>query len=143
MILKLSPRTRQEKILEHLFKVAIAVPKIGGGKLAAAIVYKSDIVCIGVNQLKTHPLQSKHTTNPLRKSLHAEIAAIVRGSRILDDDEFSRSSLYVARAKKECGADAWGLAKPCTGCINCISAFNIQNVCYTNDDGSYSQIGMK
>lgn len=133
--------SRHSRILDYLHKVAIAVPKIGSGKLAAAIVYRGRIIAVGINQAKTHPLQEKFKKNPHRNSLHAEVSAIIRGSRILNEYELSRASIYVARSKKVNGIDSPGLAKPCAGCLDLIIASNIKEVWYT-DEGGINRIGI-
>lgn len=125
------------KILDYLHEVAIAVPRVGSGKLAAAVVYKGRIVSVGINQMKTHPLQLKYQSSPLKSSLHAEIAAIIRCSRILNEREISRASICVARDKKVLGVHSYGLARPCTGCLDCIIAFGFKDIWYTNDAGSF------
>ena len=134
--------SRHKSILDYLHKVAIAVPKVGSGKLAAAIAHKGKILAVGVNQYKTHPLQAKWKVNRLRDSLHAEIAAIVRGSRILNEDEMRKASIYVARAKKDKGEYVYGLARPCDGCFSCIEAFGFKEVWYTTDDQDIDRIKM-
>ena len=124
-----------DRILDYLHKVAVAVPKVGSGRLAAAVVYKGRIISVGVNQAKTHPLQVKWNRNPLRSSLHAEVAAIIRSSRILNEDEIRRASIYVARSKKILGVESPGLAKPCDGCLDLIVASGFNGVYYTTEDG--------
>lgn len=137
--------SRISRILDHLHEIAIAVPKIGAGKLAAAVVYKGEIACIGVNQLKTHPLQSKYTKNPLRDSLHAEIAAIVRYSRIANEDDFRKASIFVARTKRVGQGGKWGygLARPCAGCFSCIQAFGFKEIWYTEDGPNFGHIRLR
>jgi len=124
------------RILDYLHEIAIAVPRIGSGSLAAAIVYKGRIISVGVNQMKTHPLQMKYQSNPMRISLHAEIAAIVRGSKLLTESEIRKASVYVSRNKKISGVNSYGLAQPCRGCLDCIMAFGFKDLWHTNNSGS-------
>lgn len=119
--------------LEQLVKVAACVPKVGSGKLAASVWYKNELISIGVNQKKTHPVQKKYMDNPFREFLHAEIDAIVKACRILGD--LDRCTVYVARAKEADRFIVQGMAKSCSGCYNCARDFGAKGIFYTTYDG--------
>ena len=122
--------------LDQLIKVATCVPKVGSGRLAASIWIKNELVSIGVNQKKTHPLQKKYGDNPHRQFLHAEIDAIVKGCRARRGD-LSGCYMYVARAKEDDnGAFVRGMAKSCAGCYDCAENFGIRGIYYTTYDGA-------
>jgi tRNA(Arg) A34 adenosine deaminase TadA len=120
------------KIANTLLKIAESVPKVGAGKVAAALVYKNRIVSFGCNSLKTHPMQAKFGRYPY---LHAETECMIRASKDLTEYQMSKSSLYVVRAKLDSGRWIMGMSKPCSGCTHCIGHFRIENVFYSTDDG--------
>lgn len=132
----------QARIQSLLFETALATPRVGSGKLAAAVVYRGNVASVGFNQNKTHPMQLKWMVNPKRITLHAEVNALCRASRILDEYEFSRSSIYVARVKKEEIRGNWtyGMAKPCAGCMRCIMSFGIRELWYSTNDGDFERL---
>ena len=134
---------RIQRIFSILKEVAVATPKVSGAKLAAAIVYKNKIISIGVNSMKSSPLQAKYATNKdLSIFLHAEIAAIKNALRQLDVEEFSKVTLFVCRAKTDIQTNqmVFGLAKPCTGCLRAIVEFDIKRVYYTLDNDGWNTI---
>lgn len=103
-------------------------------KLAAGVVKKKQLIAIGYNQLKSHPLQSQFGKNDDSVFLHAEIDAIRKSIRLLNTSELSDCVLYVLRVKR--GSDGnWirGMSKPCAGCYNAISNYGIKRVYYTTD----------
>jgi len=83
--------------------------------------------------------------NPKKTTLHAEVNAIVRASRVLDEDEFRHSSIYVVRVKKDGTRGKWvyGLAKPCEGCLRCIMSFGIRELWYSTNDGDFERLKLK
>jgi len=133
---------KTETIMNLLLKMARDVEPVGQARLAAAIVYKNDIVAFGTNKKKTHPFQRRFCKHENAINLHAETDAIKNALRDLSVDQLSRSSLYVARVRYETSQIDLnkkflrpGLAKPCVGCSRAISTFGIQKVCYSCDEG--------
>lgn len=109
-------------------------------RLAAAIVYKGDIISIGVNKMKSHPFQLKYAKMPKSIFLHAETDAIKNALKRVDQDILSRSTLYISRVKYYDSTKQsvmYGLAKPCAGCQRAIATFNIKNVCYSLNEEGY------
>lgn len=134
---------RDLKIIELLRRMAIDNPGVRDKfKIAAAVVYKRDIISFGINQMKTHPMQKQFAKNHLAVYLHAEINAISNALNHLSKEELSKSSLFIQRVKRRNEYSCeWvdGLAKPCIGCQQAILAFGIKKVCYsTDDDGKFS-----
>lgn len=127
----MSELRRHAKHFQILEKVAEAVDPVANHRLAAALVHKNSIVSIGFNKKKTHPFQRQYAKNEDAIYLHAEIDCIVNALRSIDEDDMSKYSLYVLRAKK----DGNGLAKPCDGCQRAIAAMGIKRVYYTTDSG--------
>jgi len=131
---------KHEAILEFLGKVAEdSADPLLTARLAAAIVYKGDIVSIGVNKMKSHPFQMRYAKMPKSIFLHAETDAIKNALKRIDQDTLSRSTLYISRIRYYDNTKqlvTYGLAKPCIGCQRAIATFNIKNVCYSlNDEG--------
>jgi tRNA(Arg) A34 adenosine deaminase TadA len=126
-----------EGILHTLTKVAAANPGLRE-KFAAAVVYRNRIVSIGMNSMKSHPMQAKYSKNEHAIFLHAEVAAIKNALREIDVDDLSKCELYIARVKKEkpfSNKFVWGLSKPCPGCARAIAEFGLKRTIYTCDDG--------
>lgn len=131
-----------EGILHTLFKVAAANP-YPAEKFAAAIVLRNRIVSVGMNSMKSHPLQAKYRKNPHAIFLHSEIAAIKNALRELEVDDLSKCDLYITRVKRPNAFTkkfVWGLAKPCPGCERAIAEFGIRRVIYTCDNGDYEVV---
>lgn len=128
---------RDIRIMEFLKRCAIDNPGTKNNfKLAAALVLKRDIISLGYNQMRTHPLQSQFSKNNHAIYLHAEINAIASALNHIDKKELRKASLYVARVKRSGpDADDWvdGLACPCSGCASAILAFGISRVIHTTD----------
>lgn len=126
-------------ILNTLFKVAAANPT-QSEKMAAAIVYRNRIISIGMNSMKSHPLQAKYAKNDHAIYLHSEIAAIKNALREVEIDDLAKCDIYIARVKKEkpfTKKYVYGLAKPCAGCERAIAEFGLKRVVYTCDDGTH------
>lgn len=139
--------TRDIKIMELARRLAINNPGIKDRfKLTAILVYKRDIVSIGNNGLRTHPLQKKYGKNEEAIFLHAEIDAIAQGLNHISREELKASTLYVHRVKRNSPIKhkaEWvdGLACPCDGCQGAIHAFGIKRVIYsTNIDKQYNEV---
>lgn len=127
------------EILNTLEKIAAANPN-PTEKLAAAIVWRNRIISVGLNSMKTHPLQAKYGRNKHSVFLHAEIAAIKNALREIDVDDFTKCEIYIVRVKKERPFSkkyVRGLAKPCSGCARAIAEFGLRRVIYTCDNGKH------
>jgi deoxycytidylate deaminase len=128
-------------VLQFLGKIAedSADPELTA-RLAAAIVYKGDIISIGVNKKKSHPFQLKYSKMPMSIFLHAETDAIKNAVKRVDLNTLSRSTLYISRVKYYDSSRQqvlYGLAKPCDGCEKAIATFNIKHVCYSLNGEGY------
>lgn len=134
---------RDARFINLLSKVASDIVWEQQARLAACIVHKNEIVAFGVNESKTHPFQAKFGKNDSSIFLHAETSAIKNALKVLDDDQMSKSTLYVCRVKF---ADLkrkkliFGLAKPCDGCVRCIHTFGIQKVIYSLDKEGFAML---
>lgn len=92
----------------------------------AAVLTDGFSTVVGYNSYKTHPLQARFGTDEHKIHIHAEIAAIRKGSarRI----RFKDFTLYVARVLAD-GTVA--NSRPCTGCLAAIKEFGVKKVFYT------------
>lgn len=112
-------------------------------RIASSVYYKNNIVSVGFNRNKTHPLQKKFGRNEESIYLHAEIDAIIQARRYLTSDEIKSSIIYTARRKFTTHTDkeVWGLAKPCEGCMKAIKTFGFKAGYYSTERGKIEQMG--
>ena len=107
-------------------------------------VYQGQIVGLGCNCNKTHPIQYYY--NRYRKQLdtmlpklHAEISCINQIKHL--EINFSKVKLYVYRIRKD---QPFGLARPCPSCMAAIKDLGIKHIYYTTNDGfAYEQISWR
>lgn len=121
---------KHAKFLDIALKIAEANDNFRT-KHAAIIVIRNRIISVGVNNLKSDPLQAKYGKNNHAIWIHAEIHAIKNALKVVRVDELKKSCMYVVRYRKD---GVTGLAKPCSGCERAIIAFGIKEVIYTNDE---------
>lgn len=124
---------KHEAIIKLLERVAEDVSPIRTARIAAAIVYRGEIISVGVNSYKSDPLQAKYSKNEHAIYLHAEIASIKKALKRINKHELKKCDMYIVRRKIHNGAMCNGLAKPCQGCQRAIDTYGIQNVFYTLD----------
>ena len=128
--------------LRYLTQHAIVNPGVTGRKLAAMICIRGHASFIGLNSLKTDPLQSRFSKNPDAIHLHAEVHALKVALRNIEVDALRRATLYVCRVKRpeaKSKSWMWGTACPCVGCRNAIEEFGIGRVVYTLDSVDHSK----
>lgn len=124
-----------ERIFSALEKIAIDNEGVQGRfKLAAAITYKKQILTVGINSMKSHPLQTEYGKNVDSIYLHAEIDAIRKALKIMPEEYLLKCDMYILRIKKDYDHN-WirGLARPCCGCMKAIKDYGIKRVYYTKD----------
>jgi len=111
-------------------------------KLAASLVIRNEIISVGYNSYKTHPLQKKFSKNIEAIFKHAEVDCIINALRHVDADDLSKATLYIHRVKKLTKDHLdWsdGYSEPCCGCKQAIDHFKIKRVVYSTDqDNNYS-----
>lgn len=106
-------------------------------KLAATIVLRNEVISIGFNSDKSHPLQKRFCKNPDSIFKHAEVDCIVKALKIVDEEDLKNATLYVYRVKrKHKGDTAWvsGKAEPCPGCQKAIEHFGIKRTVFSLDE---------
>lgn len=129
---------KHDKYLNILEKVAMASEPVFRQRLAALLVYKNEVIAIGINKTKSHPFQRKYAKHDDAIYLHAEVDCIKNALRQYDEDIIAKSTMYVLRMKHPENKPKTfmrGLAKPCEGCQRAIAAYDIKHVYYTTDEG--------
>lgn len=127
----------QKKRWDLLEKIAIAVEPVSGQRLAALLVHQNDVIAVGTNKYKTHPLQARYSKNEHAIFLHAEIDCINNALRLYDRDILKSSTLFVLRLRKPDDSPfIRGNAKPCEGCQRAIKDFGITSCYYTTEYGT-------
>lgn len=112
-------------------------------------VYKGNIIGIGCNTNKTHPMQKYYNrycvvndsyeyNDTLLPKLHAEMNCL--NSIRHFDIKFSKVKLYIFRSRT---TKVYGMARPCPSCMAAIKDMGIRNVYYTTNDGfAYESVGV-
>lgn len=134
---------KHDKYFDILRKVAETVEPVARQRLAACLVYKNQIVAMGINKKKTHPFQQQYSKNEDAIYLHAENDCIVNALRTLSSVDLKKCSLYIMRIKKrdeKAKKYISGLAKPCCGCQRAIAQFDIKNVYYSLDEEGWEPL---
>jgi deoxycytidylate deaminase len=106
-------------------------------KLAASLVIRNEIISVGYNSYKTHPLQKRFSKNIEAIFKHAEVDCIISALRHVEQEEMAKGTLYVYRVKKLTKDHVeWsdGYAEPCIGCQQALRHFKIKRVVYSTDD---------
>ena len=103
--------------------------------IGCVAVYQGQIVGIGCNCNKTHPMQKKYNTfrkqsDSLLPKLHAEISCLnqIRNLNI----NFAKVKLYIYRIRND---QPFGLSRPCPSCMAAIKDLGIRDIYYTTNDG--------
>lgn len=119
--------------MQFLAEVANKMDSAFRARIAAMLVYKREIIAIGKNRQKSHPLAAKYSRHPDAIWIHAELDTIIQAARY-DAERLKKTTLYVCRAKfvtPDRRKMIWGNAKPCSGCAAAIAAYEIPRVVYS------------
>lgn len=131
--------SRDKKYMAFVRRLAINNPM--PVKLAACLVLKNEIISVGYNSDKSHPMQKRFGKNSDSIFKHAEIDCILNSLKHIEKENLQYSTLYVYRVKKETRISSDfvdGLAKPCVGCSRAIEHFGIKKVVYSCDNGEFT-----
>ena len=104
-------------------------------RIGCVAVYQGNIIGIGCNCNKTHPVQKfynkyREQSDTMLPKLHAEISCI-NSIRNLDIN-FTKVKLYIYRIRKD---QPFGLSRPCPSCMAAIKDLGIKDIYYTTNDG--------
>jgi deoxycytidylate deaminase len=124
-----------------MFNVAKAVARTSTHKRAmigAAIVNGKDIVSVGVNGKKSHPLQQYYNKFRFHDNdgkvtghlMHAELDAIIKARSYLKNHRDAK--IYVYRQLR---TGELGMCRPCAGCIQALKDHGISEIYYTSEQG--------
>jgi tRNA(Arg) A34 adenosine deaminase TadA len=120
------------KYVKRYIDLAIKVASTGQHQRhfhGAVLVKGSQVVSLGSNNFKSHPLMSY-------KTLHSEISCLL-GVRWKD---LSDSTMFVARISKN---GKVGMSKPCPICYSVLLKYGIRRVYYTTSSGATEVMDMK
>jgi deoxycytidylate deaminase len=115
---------RHTKRLKKIQLLAQDASQMTKHRHAAAIYIGTRLVSVGVNKMKSHPLQAKFGRNSDAIYIHAEIDAIKNALKRIRLADLENATLYVAKAKAT-------NSKPCEGCQKAIIHFGIKKVFWT------------
>lgn len=105
-------------------------------------VYKGQILAVGYNTNKTHPLQQKYNKYREMKyggefvpRLHAEMSCMIQ---IKDMDiDFSKVELYLYRENL---SEELATCRPCGACMKMIDDLGIKKIHYTTNGGFADEV---
>lgn len=137
--------SRDEKYMSFTRRMAIDNHNSQNrAKLAASLVLRNEVISVGYNSYKSHPMQKRFSKNIEAIFKHAEVDCIVKALRHVNSEELEKATLYVYRVKKFSKDSRFmcdGYSEPCCGCKQAISHFKIKKVVYsTEEDNNYSEL---
>src|ERR1035437_11101265 len=124
---------RHDKILNTAFQIAQEIEKSSEQKMVAIVAYKSTVISVGVNSLKTHPMVAGAKYDDWCDHLHAETSAIINALRNTSSRKLAKCTLYVCRAKKVNGIYEWGMSRPCINCQKFINKYPVRDCYYSTE----------
>lgn len=119
------------------FEVAKAVsrtseyPRV---KIGCCIVKKNKILAVGVNLLKSHPIQKAFNefrgldTNKIHNNIHAELDAVLK---VRHKEDLEGADIYLYR---EDSRGIRRICKPCPACMSMLKLYKIKTIYYTDGD---------
>ncbi len=105
-------------------------------KIGCILVYGKQIISVGYNCQKTHPLQKEYNRyrnlkgNNIIHKAHAETLCINRIRRL--DVNLSECILYIFRQLKN---GSWAMARPCESCLRLLQDNLISKIVYSTNGG--------
>lgn len=126
---------RITKKMDLLFDLAQEIQGAAGTRVAAMILYGHETIGIGVNSMRSCPMQMRLGNNPKAMFQHAEVAALKSARYQVSTEALERSKILVCRVKQNFDGDfIFGLAKPCLSCMQAIVEYQLSDVYYTTDE---------
>lgn len=100
----------------------------------AFLVKKSKIVHIGVNLAKSHPITMEHEYQEYQHTgVHAELNVCIKSGK----ENLRKYKLVVIRINRH---NKMTNSKPCLGCQGIINQFDVGEVWYSTDEGSFEKL---
>ena len=112
-----------DHLLSILHDHARGAVKVRSSRHAAAVTVKGNILSLGQNRMKTHPMMFRFSQNHNKVYLHAEIDAIVRCINRYGVDVLRDATLSVVRIGS---AGDITNSQPCEHCQKAIEAFGLK-----------------
>ena len=113
---------------------SVALSSTSKRRVGCLLFRKSRLVVSASNmEGKTHPFQSRLSCKagePYRRSLHAEIRALLKAKEFCD-------TLVVGRLDK---SGKFRLSKPCRVCQLAIAEYGVKNVYFSTNDGLWEAL---
>ena len=131
---------RHDRHMATTFQIAQEVPKCSDQKVAAIIVSKNNVISVGANQDKTHPMVAQNQHDDWCEYLHAEASAIINALRQIGRRRLAKCDMYVCRAKIVVGQYTWGFSKPCPNCQKFLKAYPVRHVYYSTEETGVYEI---
>lgn len=126
--------TRDHKFIQLAQSLAETAPGAFRARIASVLVIKNQIISVGFNSTRSDPFQARFARTRHNIWIHSEIAAIKAALNRVSVADLRRSTLYVARSKKnQLGELESGLAAPCLGCQRALVEFEIKTVIFTTN----------
>lgn len=104
------------------------------------ILERNRIISIGLNSLKTHPLNLKYKyVNKNNQSIsnivgtHSELSAVIR----LGKEDCCGLTIINTRINRNNKLD---FSAPCSGCCDMISQLNFKNVYFSDENGKFAKL---
>lgn len=132
------------KFIDLAFKIASDMPDYGlRAKTAAIITRRNNIISVGTNKKKSHPLQKRYSRNIYKIYLHAETLAIINAIR--DGNSLEGTTLWVVRSRNKSRSGIgiereMAISLPCIGCQRALISFGIKRVFYIDRKGEVQEI---
>jgi deoxycytidylate deaminase len=106
------------------------------------ILDKTKIISIGLNSLKTHPLNLKYNyVNKNKEKIsdivgtHSELSAVIK----LGEEDCSGLTLVNTRINRN---DELDFSAPCNGCSDMVRQLNFKQVWYSNANGLFNKLNL-
>jgi len=101
--------------------------------IGAVLTVGRDIISVGVNGRKSHPLQKYYNKfrfldDTAHHLMHAELEAIIRGRSLIRNN----ATMYIYRLMR---SGKQGMCRPCGGCMKALKDYNIRDIVYSTYDG--------
>lgn len=106
------------------------------------ILDRNRIISIGLNSLKTHPLNLKYNyVNKNNQNIssivgtHSELNAVIK----LGEEDCSGLTLINTRINRNNKLD---YSAPCRGCLDMAKQLNFKNIYYSNSNGVFNEMSV-
>ena len=132
---------KHNRYIEELNIIAADLEGIRSSRHAAFVVWKNRIYAVGVNGYKSHPVMAQYQVKHEDQIyLHAEIDAMIKAQKRLNQDQMQKATVYVSRVVYPKPFSKLAIqknSKPCEVCMNYMLDMGIKKVIYSIDGEGY------